>query len=64
MGMDQDTGGCFHCIQDTPYFSTSVNPLNSTLPVILACDASPKGIDAVLFHRLVNGDERLIGCAS
>ena len=65
MVMDQDTGGRFRRMQGTSYyFITGLTHFNSTLPVILVCDTSPKGIGAVLSHRLVNGDERPIAFAS
>ena len=37
---------------------------DDTLPLILACDASPYGVGAVLSHRMPNGEERPVGFAS
>ncbi len=37
---------------------------DSSLPFLLACDASQYGIGVVLAHRMPNGSERLIGYAS
>lgn len=37
---------------------------NSTLPLLLACDASPVGVGAVIAHRIKDGSERPITFAS
>ena len=39
-------------------------PFDPQREVILACDASPYGIGAVLSHRMPDGTERLVGFAS
>lgn len=39
-------------------------PFNSKLPLILATDASPYGVSAVLSHIYPDGTERIIQCAS
>ena len=37
---------------------------NEHFPLVLACDASPQGIGAVLSHIVPNGDEKPIAYAS
>ena len=37
---------------------------DSELPLVVACDASPYGLEAVLSHKYANGSERPIGYAS
>lgn len=43
---------------------TVLTPFNPDLPVLLATDASPFGISAILSHRMPNNDERPIMFAS
>ena len=54
----------FAQIKDLLQSGRVLTHFDDKLPLILACDASPYGLGAVLSHRLPTGEERPIGFAS
>ena len=54
----------FHRVKELLRSSRVLVHFNEKLPLILACDASPYGLGAVLSHRMPDGSDRPIGFVS
>lgn len=61
---DKDCEEAFLTIRDVVASDKVLVPYSDSLPVVLATDASPYGVSAVLSHVFPNGDERPITFAS
>ena len=56
---------CYLSVYQNALTSTSLLVhFDSSLPIILSCDASPYGVGAVLPHQLSNTEEKPIAFAS
>ena len=54
----------FRRIKELLHSGRVLTHFDDKLPLVLACDASPYGLGAVLSHRFPNGEERPVGFAS
>ena len=54
----------FQQVKDLLRSGRVLTHFNDSLPLVLACDASPYGLGAVLSHRMPNGGEKPVGFAS
>ena len=54
----------FNRVKDLLRSGRVLTHFNDQLPLVLACDASPYGLGAVLSHRMPNGVEKPVGFAS
>ena len=61
---NEEQAKSFQEVKDLLKSSRVLMYFDDSLPLVLACDASPHGVGAVLSHKLVNGDERPISFAS
>ncbi|XP_054280986.1 uncharacterized protein K02A2.6-like [Macrosteles quadrilineatus] len=60
----QECEKAFTCVKEEIASDTVLTPYNPDFPVILATDASPVGLSAVLSHKMPNNEERPIVFAS
>ena len=54
----------FRQVKDLLRSGRVLTHFDDRLPLVLACDASPYGLGAVLSHRMPNGEEKPVGFAS
>ena len=54
----------FRRVKDLLRSGRVLTHFDDKLPLVLACDASPYGLGAVLSHRMPNGEEKPVGFAS
>ena len=54
----------FRQVKDLLRSGRVLTHFDDRLPLVLACDASPYGLGAVLLHQLPNGEEKPVGFAS
>ena len=57
-------GVAFRRVKDLLHSGRVLTHFDDRLPLILACDASPYGLGAVLSHRMPSGEEKPVGFAS
>lgn len=55
--MDCRCGAAFTAVKQLLVSNSILTQYCETLPLVLACDASPYGVGAVLSHRFPNGSE-------
>ena len=60
----QKQRNAFNHVKDLLHSGRVLTHFDDSLPLVLACDASPYGLGAVLFHEMANGEEKPVGFAS
>ena len=60
----QEQKEAFKAVKDQLRSGQVLTHFDDQLPLVLACDASPYGVGAVLSHRMPNGCKRPVGFAS
>ena len=60
----KDQQEAFQHIKQLLHSGRVLTHFDDKLPLVLACDASPYGLGAVLSHRMPNNEEKPIGFAS
>ncbi|XP_013142506.1 PREDICTED: uncharacterized protein K02A2.6-like [Papilio polytes] len=60
----RDCGRAFQAVKDKLVSGPALAHYSPALPLVLAVDSSAYGLGAVLAHRLPDGSERIVSCAS
>ena len=60
----QKQRNAFNKVKDLLHSGRVLTHFDDRLPLVLACDASPYGLGAVLSHMMPDGDEKPVGFAS
>ena len=63
-GWKQKQQRAFQQVKDLLHSGRVLTHFDDRLPLVLACDASPYGLGAVLSHRTAEGEEKPVGFAS
>ena len=64
MEMFEGMSSCILQVEDAAIISTSVSHYDSSLPLILACNALQYGVGAVIAHAMLDGSEKPVAFGS